>query len=169
MPAAPLNGMCRLPLGIRPYSLRCELVGRMLRCMSMRASRRTGAVLLLVLTLLVVTGGYLHYRDRTVVLGEQRGDRALVAARSLAVRSAEVTSDGWHVRVAYLGSDVASGGCGVLSSVRVTKHRDVVSVRVQEGVPPTHRGVCTLGGKAETLLIPLRQRLPLGTRVHQVL
>ena len=138
-----------------------------MRFMVVTQPRRTLAVVVAVLTTaLVLTLAYLQYRDRTVVLGEQRGDSRLVRVHSVPVRSADVMPDRRHVRVRYIGG--TPGACGDFSSVRLTKRGGEVNVRVEVGTAPGRPpdSICTLGGVPKTLVVPLREQLPATTHIR---
>lgn len=139
------------------------------RFMTMTSTWRNVTLVVVALALPVALVACLNYRGRTVVLGEQHGAPALVSVRSVPVRSAEVMQDGRHVRVRYVGG--TAGACGDFSSVRLTKHRGKVNVRVQVGAAPGRLpdSICTLGGVGRMLVVPLREYLPSTTPVRRAM
>lgn len=132
----------------------------MLRFVNMTRRPWVGALALFLVGAVVFATATMYLR-RTVVLAEERGSTVLVGVHSVPVRSAELTSDRRHLVVSYVGGIM---GCGDFSSVRVTKRRDEVFVKVQLG--QERSGICNLGGRPQTRTVALNERV--GTSVQIV-
>lgn len=131
--------------------------------MSMSGRRWVAVAVALVLFGGVVFAATNQYQGRTVVLADVRGRADLAAVHSVRVVSARVTSDGRQLVVRYVGG---VDGCGQFSSLRVTRQRALLRVRVQTGNEPVP-AACSLVGNEETRTVSLRHRVDPSIRVTQ--